>query len=207
MVLIYLFGRERWIRDEVQMERRLKLQQLANDLRFQATTDTLTGLSNRLKFNETLAYEMALSNCYKMSLALVMFDVDRFKAINDTYGHQAGDKVLIHLSRFILAIIRSVDLLARWGGEEFIILMPGSDGHMAYQAADKLREAIDQEAFDEAGTVTCSFGVAQYVIGESADSFITRADNALYRAKIDGRNQVVLALQAIGAPPEIASIA
>ena len=187
------------------MERRLKLQQLANDLRFQATTDTLTGLSNRLKFNEALAYEMALSSRYRMPLSLVMFDVDRFKAINDTYGHQVGDKVLIHLSRFVLSNIRSVDLIARWGGEEFIILMPGSDGHKAYQAANKLREAIAREAFDEAGTVTCSFGAAQYEIGDSADAFITRADNALYRAKIDGRNQAVLALQAFGTTSGIAS--
>ncbi|BAR99839.1 sensor domain-containing diguanylate cyclase [Blastochloris viridis] len=207
IVLIYLFSRERWIRDEVQLDRRLKLQQLANDLRFQATTDTLTGLSNRLKFNEALAYETSMSNRYKMPLSLVMFDIDRFKAINDTYGHQIGDKILIQMSRFILSNIRSVDLLARWGGEEFIILMPGSDGHMAYQAAEKLRDAIDREAFDEAGTVTCSFGVTQYVIGESADAFITRADNALYRAKVDGRNQVVLALQAVGATSEIASVA
>jgi diguanylate cyclase (GGDEF)-like protein len=193
MTLIYLFGKERWIHDNVQMDKRLKLQELARDLRFQATTDPLTGLSNRLKFNQTLTTEMLRSMRYGTSLSLVLYDVDNFKSVNDTRGHQIGDKVLIQLSQFVPSLLRNTDLLARWGGEEFVILTPGSDGEMAYQAAEKLRNAIEQIKFDEIGTVTCSFGVAQYMCGDTAESLISRADDALYRAKLNGRNQVELA--------------
>lgn len=194
MTLIYLFGRERAMHDNVQMEKRLKLQALARDLRFQATTDQLTGLYNRLKFDQALAAEMSRSMRYETSLSLVLYDVDNFKAVNDAHGHQIGDKVLIQLSRFVPSLLRNTDLLARWGGEEFVILIPGSDGEKAYQAAEKLRKAIAQVKFDEIGTVTCSFGVAQYVHGEAAETLISRADEALYRAKLNGRNQVELAL-------------
>ncbi len=134
MSLIYLFGKERWIHDNVQMDKRLKLQELARDLRFQATTDPLTGLSNRLKFNQALATEISRSVRYETPLSLVLYDIDHFKAVNDTHGHQIGDKVLVHLSRFVPSLLRNTDLLVRWGGEEFVILTPGSDGEMAYQA-------------------------------------------------------------------------
>jgi diguanylate cyclase (GGDEF)-like protein len=193
MTLIYLFGKERWIHDNVQMDKRLKLQELARDLRFQATTDPLTGLSNRLKLNQALAAEMLRSMRYETPLSLVLYDVDNFKAVNDTHGHQIGDKVLIQLSQFVPSLLRNTDLLARWGGEEFVIVTPESDGEMAYQAAEKLRNAIEQIKFDEIGTVTCSFGVAQYMCGDTAESLISRADDALYRAKLNGRNQVELA--------------
>jgi diguanylate cyclase (GGDEF)-like protein len=193
MTLIYLFGKERWIHDNVQMDKRLKLQELARDLRFQATTDPLTGLSNRLKLNQALATEMLRSLRYATPLSVVLYDVDNFKAVNDTHGHQIGDKVLIQLSQFVQSLLRNTDLLARWGGEEFVILTPESDGEMAYQAAEKLRNAIEQIRFDEIGTVTCSFGVAQYVYGDAAESLISRADDALYRAKLNGRNRVELA--------------
>ena len=207
MTLIYLFGKERWIHDNVQMDKRLKLQELARDLRFQATTDPLTGLSNRLKFNQALATEMLRSLRYEASLSLVLYDVDNFKAVNDSHGHQIGDRVLIQLSQFVPTLLRNTDLLARWGGEEFVILAPGSDGEMTYQAAEKLRKAVEQFKFDEIGTVTCSFGVAQYVYGDTADSLISRADDALYRAKLNGRNRVELALLPSTAQPVLVSAA
>ena len=193
MTLIYLFGKERWIHDNVQMDKRLQLQELARDLRFQATTDPLTGVSNRLKFNQALATEMLRSMRYETPLSLLLYDVDNFKAVNDSYGHQIGDRVLIQLSQFVPGLLRNTDLLARWGGEEFVILAPGSSAEMAYQAAEKLRKAIEQIRFDAIGTVTCSFGVAQYVYGDTAESLISRADDALYRAKLNGRNRVELA--------------
>jgi diguanylate cyclase (GGDEF)-like protein len=193
MTLIYLFGKERWIHDNVQMDKRLKLQELARDLRFQATTDPLTGLSNRLKFNQALAAEISRSKRYETPLSLVLYDVDNFKTVNDTRGHQIGDNVLVQLSRFVPSLLRNADVLARWGGEEFVILTPGSNGEMAYQAAEKLRHAIEQIKFDETGTLTCSFGVAQYVQGDTAETLISRADDALYRAKLNGRNRVELA--------------
>jgi diguanylate cyclase (GGDEF)-like protein len=207
MSLIYLFGKERWIHDNVQMDKRLKLQELARDLRFQATTDPLTGLSNRLKFDQVLATEISRSARYKTPLSLVLYDVDNFKAVNDTHGHQIGDKVLIQLSRFVPGLLRNTDLLARWGGEEFVILTPGSDGEMAYQATEKLRNAIEQVGFDGIGTVTCSFGVAQYVYGDTAETLISRADDALYRAKLNGRNQVALASRPPMTEAVLASVA
>jgi diguanylate cyclase (GGDEF)-like protein len=207
MTLIYLFGKERWIHDNVQMDKRLKLQELARDLRFQATTDPLTGVSNRLKFNQALAAEMSRSTRYETSLSLVLYDVDNFKAVNDTHGHQIGDKVLIQLSRFVPSLLRNTDLLARWGGEEFVILTPGSDGEMAYQAAEKLRKAVEQIKFDEIGMVTCSFGVAQYVCGDTAETLTSRADDALYRAKLNGRNRVELALRPSTIQPPLVSVA
>jgi diguanylate cyclase (GGDEF)-like protein len=193
MVMIYFYGRERLIRDHIELESRLNLRDVAQHLRLQATTDTLTGLYNRLKFNETLGSEMARSKCQKTPLSLMLFDVDRFKGINDSYGHQVGDAVLVRLSQFMLQRIRPSDLLARWGGEEFAILSPGSDGQMASQAADRLRTAIQEITFAKVGTLTCSFGVAQYADGDTAESLLARADAALYRAKIGGRDRVELA--------------
>jgi diguanylate cyclase (GGDEF)-like protein len=201
MALIYFFGKERWMRDRVEMDRRLELQELARDLKFQATTDPLTGVSNRLQFDQALANEMLRSERYKTPLALVLYDIDRFKEINDTFGHQTGDKVLIELAQFVSARIRSTDLLVRWGGEEFVLMLPGTDSRMAYLVAEKLRGDMGQVQCEGVQTVTCSFGVTQYVSGDTAETFIARADAALYRAKINGRNRVELAPQQVLTEP------
>jgi len=193
MSLIYFVGREHGIRESVQMDKRRELQELARDLRFQATTDPLTGLYNRLKFDEALASELSRAKRYGTPLTLILYDVDHFKRINDTHGHQVGDNALVQLSQIVSMQIRNTDLLARWGGEEFVILSPGSDGEMARQAADKLAAAIERTLFDEVGTITCSFGITQHAHGDSADMLIARADLALYRAKTSGRNRVELA--------------
>lgn len=195
MALIYLLGKGRWVHDDVLADNRIRLQELTQDLGMKATTDPLTGLHNRLNFDQALTGEMERSQRYGTPLSLILYDIDHFKRINDTYGHLAGDKVLIQLSRFVPNLIRTSDFLARWGGEEFIILAPGSGGPMAFQAAEKLRDAVGQVIFEQVGTVTCSFGVAQWVPGETAADFVARADEALYRAKANGRNQVVLASQ------------
>jgi diguanylate cyclase (GGDEF)-like protein len=203
MTLIYIFGRERWVHDKIQQDKRLQLQELALELGLRATTDPLTGLSNRLKFDQALANELLRSDRYKMPLSLVFCDVDYFKAINDSRGHLAGDKVLIELSRLVASHVRTTDVFARWGGEEFALLFPGSDAAMAYQAAEKLREAIAQSEFEGGAIVTCSFGVAQYVEGDTPETFISRADAALYRAKINGRNRVELAAKPVAGEPSL----
>jgi diguanylate cyclase (GGDEF)-like protein len=207
MTLLYLLGRGRRIHDDLQLARRLKLQELARDLGIQATTDPLTGLHNRLKLGPSLVGEIERVDRYNTPLSLVLFDIDHFKKINDTYGHVVGDQVLVQLSRFVPNLIRSMDLLARWGGEEFLILLPGSDGPMALQVAEKLREAISNLVFDEVGSITCSFGVTQYAATETAAQFIARADGALYRAKADGRNRTKLALQPSLSARGLASVA
>lgn len=195
MALIYLVGKGRWIHDDVLADNRVRLQELTHDLGMKATTDPLTGLHNRLNFDQALAREMERSHRYGTPLSLVLYDIDHFKRVNDTYGHLIGDKVLVQLSRFVPNLIRTTDFLARWGGEEFVILVPGSGGPMAFQAAEKLRDAVGQVVFEDVGTITCSFGVTQWVPGETAAEFIARADEALYHAKANGRNQVVLAPQ------------
>lgn len=195
MALIYLLSKARRVHDEVQLDNLLKLQELARTLGVKATTDPLTGLHNRLKLGATLIDEMQRVDRYSTPLSLMLFDIDHFKRINDTYGHPTGDRVLVQLSRFVPTQLRSTDLLVRWGGEEFLTLLTGVDGPKAFRAAEKLRDAIRNIVFDEVGAITCSFGVAQYMPGETAAQFIARADGALYRAKTNGRDQVKLAPQ------------
>lgn len=197
LALVYLIGKERWIHDNVQLERRLELEERARSLDARATTDPLTGLYNRRKFDRSMATEILRAHRYGTPLSLILYDIDHFKTINDTGGHQAGDNVLIKLSRFVAARIRDSDVQARWGGEEFVILCPGSTGPMACQLAGNLRDAIRTLTFGSAGTVTCSFGVAQYVEGDTPESLLARADDALYRAKMNGRDRVEQA----AAPP------
>jgi diguanylate cyclase (GGDEF)-like protein len=190
MVLIYLYLKDRSMRDNIELERRLSLQAVAHDLRLRASTDPLTELFNRLRFDEALAEAIERAQRYNMPFSLVLYDVDHFKWVNDTHGHQVGDAVLVRLSHLVSHAVRAPDLVARWGGEEFVILAPGADGLMARQAAERLRMTIQQTVFDVVGSVTCSFGVAQYVPGDTAQTVLARADRALYRAKIGGRNRV-----------------
>ena len=190
MVLIYLYLKDRAIRDHIELERRLTLQEVARSLTLQAATDPLTGIFNRLKFDEALAEAIARGERYAMPFSLVLYDVDHFKGINDTHGHQVGDQVLVRLSDLVSSHTRSPDLLARWGGEEFVILAHGLDLTMACSVAERMRTAIQLAQFDHVGSITCSFGVAQYIVGDTAQSLLARADKALYRAKSLGRNRV-----------------
>ena len=190
LTVIYFVGMERLVRDKIALARRLELEKQARKLDLQATTDSLTGVFNRLKFNQELAAEMARLRRYTTPLSVVMVDIDHFKAVNDTHGHLVGDRVLVGLCRIVAGGIRQTDVLARWGGEEFMILAPNCDGRQAFQLAEKLRQSISEFVFDEAGTVTCSFGVAQFQDGDTAETLISRADEALYAAKCAGRNRV-----------------
>lgn len=190
VVLVYLVAHERAVRDNVLMEKRVRMQSLAQDLRSLATTDPLTGLFNRLKFDEALLEQIARSDRYGEGFSLVFFDVDHFKAVNDTYGHPAGDRVLVALAAAAAANIRSSDILARWGGEEFALLAPGTDTLLAREVAEKLRLAIREIAIEGVGRVSCSFGVTGFEPGDSAETIVARADQALYRAKQGGRNRV-----------------
>lgn len=158
-----------------------------------ATTDTLTGIANRREFTHRLQNEIERSKRYGTTLALVMYDFDHFKQVNDRFGHTAGDQVLTTVARLVNSNIRSVDVNGRWGGEEFMLLLPESDRAAAGKIAEKLRCAIAEYRFDELEPVTASFGVAEFCPQDSIDSLLKRVDDALYQAKESGRNRVATA--------------
>lgn len=162
------------------------------ELEKQAITDPLTSLFNRRKFNETLAYEIERNQRYKAGLCLIMCDIDHFKKINDKFGHATGDEVLKAFCKKVAANIREVDIFARWGGEEFMILMPNSTIDNALCVAEKLRKTIENTRIKNAESMTVSFGVTHFNLGDTPESFVNRADQAMYKAKQQGRNTVVL---------------
>ncbi|MEQ8288719.1 MAG: diguanylate cyclase [Gammaproteobacteria bacterium] len=155
-----------------------------------AITDELTGIFNRREFTRLLQNEVERVQRYGTSLALIMYDLDHFKQINDTHGHDKGDDVLRTVVGLVNQNIRSVDSHGRWGGEEFMIMLPQSGWAAARQVADKIRQAIEQHHFDEIETVTASFGVAELESREAIDALFKRVDDALYQAKQRGRNRV-----------------
>lgn len=165
-------------------------EQLLKRLDVLATHDPLTGAWNRRQFDELLAREIARAHRYRQPLSLIMFDIDHFKNVNDTHGHLAGDDLLAALSAYVSAHIRDTDILARWGGEEFMLIVPGIDVEAAAHQAEKLRALIEHGDFGVIGRVTCSFGVTQFRNGDTPDGFAGRADAAMYRAKQTGRNRV-----------------
>ncbi|MDY0039510.1 MAG: diguanylate cyclase [Desulforhabdus sp.] len=156
----------------------------------QATTDALTGICNRRKFLESLQVKIQEANRYSMPLALIFFDIDHFKSINDTFGHETGDNVLRELSSIVTGMIRQTDIFARFGGEEFVILVHNNDVRTGRGLAEKIRSGVEQHSFPQIRTVTCSFGVAQFYPDDTAETFIKRADDAMYAAKLAGRNRV-----------------
>jgi diguanylate cyclase (GGDEF)-like protein len=159
-----------------------------------AETDKLTGCYNRSKFDAALAQEIGRFNRYEgKPFSVAFFDVDYFKGINDEYGHLCGDEVLKHCVRLIQKRVRDVDLFARWGGEEFVLLMPNTSAENAFQQAERIRAYIEAAEFPGPGRVTMSVGVAAYRKDELPEHFVHRVDKALYRAKLGGRNRVEVA--------------
>jgi diguanylate cyclase (GGDEF)-like protein/PAS domain S-box-containing protein len=159
------------------------LQQLAKH-------DHLTGLYNRQFAGECFARQMKRAARYARPWSIVLFDIDHFKAVNDTYGHTLGDEVLKGIARTGNAHLREADVFVRWGGEEFLVIAPETDLEGAHRIAEKLRAAIAQLRIPGVQPVTASFGVAQYRSGETTEKLVTRADDALYAAKSNGRNRV-----------------
>lgn len=155
-----------------------------------ATTDKLTESFNRRKFESLLSSEIERANRYFIPLSLCMFDIDHFKMVNDIYGHQTGDHVSKTLATVARNTVRKVDSLGRWGGEEFIVLLPETALEGAKELAEKIRKSVEEHPFEGIRTLTCSFGVTQFKDRESIDSFIKRADDPLYSAKNKGRNRV-----------------
>jgi diguanylate cyclase (GGDEF)-like protein len=164
-------------------------------LRVQATHDNLTGIANRGTILDSLHAELSRAYRQRAPVAVLMADVDRFKHINDTRGHQAGDEVLREVAHRMKSAIRNYDAVGRYGGEEFLVVLPGCDGNGGFTQAERIREAIAAEMFRAQGNilgVTCSLGISwrSPAAPEDANALIREADLALYHAKARGRNRV-----------------
>ena len=175
---------------ELVEERTRELTRALREIEVVAITDKLTGIYNRRKFDEMLGYEMARAKRFGSTFSIVLADIDRFKRVNDRHGHLTGDEILKLLGKLLQGCVRQVDVLARWGGEEFILLLPESGSVAAAETAEKLRQKVQQSQNPYYIDLSMSFGVAEYRPGESVESLLQRADRALYRAKKSGRNRV-----------------
>jgi diguanylate cyclase (GGDEF)-like protein len=163
---------------------------LASTRERQATTDPLTGLLNRRGVEPQLTRAMHLATRHGTSLSVALFDIDHFKRVNDRYGHNVGDQLLRAVAGAIARTIRGGDLVARWGGEEFLVVLPHTDLEPAHCAADRIRRAVEALRVAEIGPVTISGGVATFSAGEPLSETVGRADKLLYEAKAGGRNQI-----------------
>lgn len=169
-----------------------RLRSRVSELERLASTDHLTGAWNRAHFDRTIEAELVRSRAGRLPISLVLLDIDRFKAINDQFGHAVGDAVLRELVSVVHSRIRPSDVVFRWGGEEFAVLASSAGYRGAERLAENLREAVARHSFAGAGTVTVSAGVAEHAPGESPEDWFRRLDGALYSAKATGRNRVVV---------------
>jgi diguanylate cyclase (GGDEF)-like protein len=156
-------------------------------------TDPLTGLYNRVKVEETFLYEQKQSIRHGDPLSIILMDLDFFKSVNDVYGHNAGDIFLQEVAEILRDTFRITDVIGRWGGEEFLIVLPKTDLMTAQEIALKLRDRMQETKFTDIGMRTSSCGVATLLEHESLVNMIQRADSALYLAKDNGRNRVEIA--------------
>jgi len=186
------------------LETHLRVQRLQAELRDKnamleriSTTDAVTGLRTRRYVSELLSIEVLRANRYHTPLAVAMCDLDHFKGVNDSFGHPAGDAVLAGAGEVIRRMLRATDAAGRYGGEEFLLVLPGTDLAGARVVAERVRAAIEETGFDvgvEAPhRVTVSVGIAELGDGQSVEALVAAADEALYEAKVAGRNRVVVA--------------
>ena len=175
-------------------QRTRELEKLNETLSIQSLTDPLTGIYNNRKLYSVLNECIALYKRHPFNLALIMFDIDHFKRVNDTFGHLEGDAILKRVVQTVQKALRSTDLFVRYGGEEFIIFLEQSELEEASKLAEKLRKLIDEEVkVSETYNITASFGVSAYEKSEAIEAWLDRTDKALYQAKEAGRNCVKVA--------------
>ena len=167
-----------------------ELYSMTNSLEEKANKDNLTGIGNRDSFEDIFSFEIHKAKENNSLLSLMLFDIDNFKLINDTFGHQAGDNILVEITSIISQNMKTSDIFARWGGEEFVILMPNTKLEDAYTVAQKLRELIASHDFHYNDNITASFGVAEFKAEDTKNTLFEKADEALYLAKKHGRNRV-----------------
>jgi len=186
--ILLLYGSINFWWTEVNKRRAFKARKELAELSVQ---DTLTGVFNRKKFDDALDEWLNFSERYNNPLTLILFDIDDFKGINDNFGHIAGDGVLQEAARAVSAVIRKADVFARWGGDEFALLLPNTDLAAAEGLAERIRAAIGSLALDVPKKISCSFGVAAYEKGDTKQLLLRRADEMLLRAKSGGKDRVV----------------
>lgn len=181
VVVLYFFtGMKRELR---------RIRDRADQMAALAWTDSLTGVPNRRRIEDLLEQEIDRAARYELPLSLITIDLDDFKQLNDTLGHDAGDAALIEAARLIGCCLRASDGFGRWGGEEFTVVAPETDAGEASHLADRIRTAIEDHDFGER-RLSASFGVAVYGLGDDTSSLLKRSDLALYRAKKLGKNRV-----------------
>ena len=163
--------------------------------------DSLTGLYNRRRITELIGNETQRAARYSTEFSVILADIDHFKAVNDQFGHQVGDKVLTKIAEIIRSSVRATDLAGRWGGEEFVIISPGTDIDGGFSLAEKIRTQIESIELGEIGQKTASFGVTAFTESDDIEEIIARADIGLYAAKQGGRNRVEKAPAGVKAEP------
>ncbi len=178
--------------EEKVRERTKELEAKNRELEQIALLDRLTGLFNRRKLDEVLEAEIARSQRYGNALGIIILDIDHFKNVNDTFGHQVGDQVLQLFAGQLSKSVRKVDVLGRWGGEEFLIICPETSRNGLLNLAEMLRRKVQEEAVPEVGPQTASFGLALFEENDTVAALVNKADKALYQAKENGRNRVEL---------------
>lgn len=160
------------------------------ELKKSALTDNLTGQFNRTKFNEVVKSEVLRCRRFGHTFGLAIIDIDHFKSVNDNYGHQVGDNVLVEIANIIKQNLRTTDMLFRWGGEEFIVLCLEANNEGVRVFVENIRQKIEENIFEKIGSKTVSIGFTMYEESDDEISLIKRADDALYEAKNNGRNRV-----------------
>jgi diguanylate cyclase (GGDEF)-like protein len=160
------------------------------ELKELSITDKLTQLNNRACLDEDLSAELSRFVRYGTAFSVILTDIDFFKEVNDNFGHQTGDEILKSFAELLKKSIRETDIIGRWGGEEFLIITPNCDFEQGMKIAEKLRAVVEEHIFFKKQQITSSFGVAEVLSSDSADSLLSRTDKALYRAKQKGRNRV-----------------
>ncbi len=165
-------------------------QNLALNMEKLAITDKLTGIYNRTKLEDVLNYELERGKRYSREMGLILIDIDYFKQVNDTYGHQVGDNILSDFANLLKNSCRFIDVVGRWGGEEFLIIIPEANEEGIMKLAESIRRKIENYPFSDVGQKTASFGVSISADSDEVKDCIKRADEALYEAKDSGRNKV-----------------
>lgn len=176
---------------EVEVKKRTRdLEKALKKIKKMSVTDKLTGLSNRYELDLQLEEVKRVVNCYDNVYGIILFDIDDFKQINDTFGHYTGDIILKEFSKILKKNTRETDIVGRWGGEEFLIIAPFSTKESILKLADNLKETIESYQFPRVGKVTSSIGVTLSKVDDDSETIITRSDIALYKAKKLGKNRV-----------------